>query len=200
MKCGANKSIDEQLKIFKAILFKNEKLYKALKVLQTSKLKDYYIGAGSINQTIFNYYHNYEIDFGIKDYDIVYFDEDISYEKEDETIKYINDLLKDLDIKIDIKNEARVHLWYEQKFGFPIVPYKSVEEAISRWATTITCIGVRLENDQLIVCAPYGLNDIFNMVIRPIKEDFEKEQYETRVVNWIKKWPMLKVIPWDDEV
>ena len=38
--------------------------------------KNWYVGAGGVNQTVFNYYHGYECDYGIKDYDIVYFDED----------------------------------------------------------------------------------------------------------------------------
>jgi hypothetical protein len=39
---------------------------------------------------------------------------------------------------------------------------------------------VRIEKNQLKVFAPYGLNDIFNMIIRPVKSDFTKEQYEER--------------------
>ena len=45
-----------------------------LKILEEDELENYYVTAGCINQTVFNYYHDYEIDYGIKDYDIVYFD------------------------------------------------------------------------------------------------------------------------------
>lgn len=64
---------------------------------------------------------------------------------------------------------------------------------------TITCIGVRMENNHLIVFAPYGLNDIFQMIIRPVKIDFTKAQYEKRARKWQKKWSMLKVIPYKEE-
>jgi len=50
-------------------------------------LKNYYLAAGAVNQTVFNYYHDFPLDQGIKDFDIVYFDPDVSYEKEDEWIK-----------------------------------------------------------------------------------------------------------------
>ena len=64
---------------------------------------------------------------------------------------------------------------------------------------SITCIGVRLENNKLVVCAPYGLNDLFSMTIRPIKRQFAKERYLEKTANWKKKWPMLTILPWNDE-
>lgn len=195
---GQNKPLNEQTEILKQILFKNSKLKQVLEILQTTDLKDYYIAAGSINQTVFNYYHSFDMDYGIKDFDIVYYDQDTSYEKEDEIIKKIQSLTKDIDIEIDIKNQARVHLWYKDKFGHEIPPYQKTEDAISKWGATITCIGVRLENNELIVYAPYGLNDIFNMIIRPIKKDFKEEFYTTRAEKWSEKWPKLTVINWND--
>ena len=81
---GKNKSLDEQLIALEEILKKNDKLMSILKVLETyslenPKFSNWYIGAGGVNQTVFNYYHGFEIDYGIKDYDIVYFDSDTSY-------------------------------------------------------------------------------------------------------------------------
>ena len=187
----------KQIKNLENILFQSQKLKKVLEILSKSKLKNYYVAAGCINQTVLNYYHNYESDFGIEDFDIVYYDKDLSYEKEDQIIKYIADLLKDIPIKIDVKNEARVHLWYKEKYGNEIKPYASLEDAISSWGTTITCIGVRLENDKLIVYTPYGLDDIFNMTIKPIKRQFSKEQYNLKTTKWKNKWPLLKIMPWD---
>lgn len=195
---GTNKSLLEQVDILQEILFKNDKLKKVLEILSKSKLKNYYVAAGCINQTVFNYYHDYEVDFGIEDFDIVYFDQDLSYEKEDEIIKYVSDLLKDVSIKLDIKNEARVHLWYGEKYGKDIRPYESVEDAISTCGTSIACIGVRLEDDKLLVCCPYGLNDLFGMTIRPIKRQFTKEQYLLKIKKWQSKWPLLKVLKWDE--
>ena len=196
---GVDKPLLEQIQILENILLKNETLKKVLMVLSESGLENYYIAAGAINQTVFNYYHNYPLDYGIKDFDIVYFDSDTSYEKEDSIIQYLKNLLKDIPIEYDIKNEARVPIWYPEKYGKTIVPYKSVEDAIASWGTSITCIGVRLENNKLVVCAPYGLNDLFSMTIRPIKRQFAKERYLEKTANWKKKWPMLTILPWNDE-
>lgn len=196
MENGYNVSINEQLVILEKILRKNTELMSILEVLEKDGISDYYVGAGAINQTVFNYYHGYDINYGIKDYDIVYYDEDISYEKEDIVIKRLDNKFNDLDVCVDIKNQARVHIWYYEKYGIKKVPYTSVEDAIARWGATITCIGVRLENGKLVVFAPYGLNDIFGMIIRPVKKDFTKENYDERADKWMKKWPMLKKIEW----
>ena len=94
---GRNKSFDEQLIVLEEILRKNDKLIRLLEILEDYSLENpsfsnWYVGAGGVNQTVFNYYHGYDIDYGIKDYDIVYFDTDTSYEAEDLIIK---DLEKD---------------------------------------------------------------------------------------------------------
>lgn len=200
---GCNKNIQEQLILFENIIRKNDKLMNVLKVLEeysktNSIFKNYYVGAGSVNQTIFNYLSNNTIDFGIKDFDIVYYDNDLSYEAEDKIIKEIENLLKDKTIEFDIKNEARVHIWYSEKYGDKREPYTSVEDAISKWGATVTCIGIRLENDKLITFCPYGLSDLFSMTIRPIKTYFTKESYEARCARWLNKWPNLNIIGWDD--
>ena len=198
---GLNKSIDIQLEVFEKIISKNEKLMKILDVLESYALenpsfKNWYVGAGGVNQTVFNYYHGYEGDYGIKDYDIVYFDEDTSYEAEDVIIKDLEKRLKDLDIVSDIKNQARVHIWYNPKYGTNREPYTSCEDAVSSWGSTVTCIGIRKENGQLIVYCPYGLNDLFSLTIRPVKRYFDKESYEARSKRWKAKWDKLNIVEW----
>ena len=198
---GLNKSIDVQLDVFEKIISNNKKLMKILDVLEKYALenpnfKNWYVGAGGVNQTVFNYYHGYEGDYGIKDYDIVYFDEDTSYEAEDVIIKDLEKRLKDMDIVSDIKNQARVHIWYNPKYGTNREPYTSCEDAVSSWGSTVTCIGIRKENGQLIVYCPYGLNDLFSLTIRPVKRYFDKESYEARSKRWKAKWDKLNIVEW----
>ena len=198
---GSNKSIDILIEILKEILFKNEKLVETLKVLEeyakkNPMFRNYYVGAGGVNQTVFNYYHGYDINYGIKDFDIVYYDSDESYEAEDIIIKDLESRLSHIDTSFDIKNQGRVYIWYNEKYGTNRDKYKSVEDAISSWGATVTCVGVRLENNELKVYCPYGLNDIFSMIIRPVKKDFEKESYVKRANKWKEKWEKLKIVKW----
>lgn len=191
----------EQVKDLETILRKNETLWTLLEELEeyhkeNPNFKDYYVAAGCINQTVFNYYHEYPLNHGIDDYDIVYFDEDTSYEAEDVIIKEIEKRIEKLQIKCDIKNEKRVPIWYNAKYHEHREDYTSTEDAISKWTTTITSIGVRLEKNQLVVCAPYGLEDLFTMTIRPNKEAIKKEFYEEKCIKWKKKWPKLVILEW----
>ncbi len=199
IKQGKNKDLDYQMNLFKEIILKNNVLKTILERLEGYGLDNYYVAAGAINQTVFNYYHNNSMNYLIDDYDIVYYDEDLSYEKEDKIIKEINLLCKDLNVSLDIKNQARVHLWFKNKFGYSIEPNKSVEDAISKWGSTVTCIGVRLKNNELTIFAPYGLNDLFSLIIRPNKENFIKKGYEEKTRKWKQNWPKLTIIPWDND-
>src|ERR1700730_3374080 len=38
---------------------------------------------------------------------------------------------------------ARVHLWYEDRFGYALKPYLSSADAIATFPTTATAVGVR---------------------------------------------------------
>ena len=199
IKQGKNKDLNYQMNLFKEIILKNNVLKTILERLEGYGLDNYYVAAGAINQTVFNYYHNNGMNYLIDDYDIVYYDEDLSYEKEDKIIKEINLLCKDLNVSLDIKNQARVHLWFKNKFGYSIEPNESVEDAISKWGSTVTCIGVRLKNNELTIFAPYGLNDLFSLIIRPNKENFIKKGYEEKTRKWKQNWPKLTIIPWDND-
>jgi uncharacterized protein len=56
--------------------------------------------------------------FGLKDIDVIYSDpHDFSAETEASRKRRLRDLFRGLPIKIDVKNEARVHLWYKDRFG-----------------------------------------------------------------------------------
>lgn len=94
-------------------------------------------------------------------------------------------------------NEARVHCWYEEKFGFPIERYKSSEDAIDTWPSLATAIGVTNLDGQLKIYAPFGLEDLFNMVIRPNKALVTEEIFLSKASRWHDCWPKTKVISWD---
>ncbi|OPJ55207.1 nucleotidyltransferase family protein [Clostridium oryzae] len=197
---GYNLDLCSQVKALKTIISSSEIVNQVLERAKTLDLDNYYIGAGCITQTVWNYISDKPLNYGIKDIDFVYFDEEnVDFEAEDRMISAVKQLYSDLDIEIDVKNQARVHLWYKDHFGYSIEPYKSLESSINSWPTTATSIGIRKEfNNEFKVYAPFGLNDLFGMTVRANKVQITKEIYETKVSNWIKKWPNLKVVPWDE--
>ncbi len=190
---------EENVRRLEMMLQKNRNVQFILKHAELLGMPNWYLGAGCIAQTVWNVLHGFEPEHGIKDYDLVYFDAtDTSYEGEDRYIQEGEKLFRDVAGDIEIRNQARVHLWYEKHFGYPIAPHQSAEDAIKTWPTTATTIGVRCDGDGLRVYAAHGLNDLFGMIIRANKILVSKAVYEQKVGRWTKMWPKLKVIPWDE--
>lgn len=197
---GFNKPLAEQIEALREILARSELVSTVLSRAAELTLPNWYLGAGGITQTVWNYLLGNKLDHGIKDFDLVYFDPgDITWEGEDKAIQKAKKLFNDFPYEVEVKNQARVHLWYESKFGKKLDPYKSTEDAISTWPTTATSIGVRKTGvKDLLVCAPFGLNDLFGMIVRPNKAKISRDIYERKVERWIKFWPTLEVISWDN--
>jgi hypothetical protein len=183
------------------MLEKNKSVQLILERAKELGMLNWYLGAGGIVQTVWNIKHGFDPENGIKDYDLVYYDaDDISYESEDNFIQKGKESFKDIPVLVEIRNQARVHLWYEKHFGKSIGQYKSVEEAISAWPTTATSVGVRKNADgQFQIYAPFGLDDLFGMIVRANKVNITEKIYQDKVNRWIKIWPNLKVVPWDQK-
>lgn len=180
------------------IISQNPLIMSALNFMQTYELDDYYLGAGCIAQTVWNYYSGQPLTAHIKDLDLVYYDSsDLSEAGEAAIATRISDGLKTLGIEIDVKNEARVHLWYSSKFGYDIPPYETLESAIDTWPTTATAVGLRLEKSgEVKVYAPFGLEDMFALTIRANKTQITEAIFYQKATKWSKNWPMLSIIPW----
>ena len=193
-----NLELSLQIEALEKILYSSEVVKTVLERAKELEIENYYIGAGCIAQTVWNHLSKKPLSYGIKDIDFVYFDsKSLNIESENRVINQIRNLYSDLNIEIDIKNQARVHLWYKNHFGYDIEPYKNLEEAINTWPTTATAIGIRKDSNKIKVYAPYGLNDLFGKIVRANKAQINKEIYETKVEKWIKNWPDLMVIPWE---
>lgn len=194
-----NQDLQSQLDYLEKILKQNEIISEILKRTPNLQMPNWYLGAGCLSQTVWNWQHNFELTHGIKDYDLVYFDDhNISFEQEDFYIQKGKELFRDISASIEIKNQARVHLWHKQRFGYEIKPYKSVEDAINSWPTTATSVAVRYsEEGKFLVYAPYGLNDLLGMIVRANKTKITKEIYLEKVERWQKIWPKFQIIPWD---
>ena len=82
-------------------------------------LPDAWIVSGCLVQTAWNVLTGRAVDYGIDDYDIFYFDPDTSWQAEDTVICKLQGLLASPGIKVEVRNQARVHLWYPEKHGLP---------------------------------------------------------------------------------
>lgn len=194
---GANKTLTQQVTILQHILKLDNELFQIIGAISKLAIANGYIAGGSITQSVWNYIFNQPIGYGFSDVDIVYFDKDISETKERKTTKEILAAIPNEKYRVDVKNEARVHLWYQNKFGVTIKPYQSTEDAISTWPSTASSLGVYLDQtDHLQVFAPYGLNDLFTGIVAPNKKLISENIYQNKADKWQSKWPDLTIIAW----
>lgn len=161
-------------------------------------LPDWYLTAGGLFQTVWNVLEGYPPQRGILDYDVFYFaPDDLSWEAEDVVIGRAAELFGDIDARVEVRNEARVHLWYEEKFGRPCSPFTSSAHAIDSFASTTCSVGVRSSGaGEITVYAPYGLDDLFDFIIRPNTVLAPREVYDAKAARWQELWPRLQVLPW----
>src|SRR5215831_16988941 len=145
-------------------------LLRVLSVARRLCLSDWLVFSGAVYQPVLNHLTGRPLDYGIKDYDLAYFDaSDLSYEAEDAVIRRARAAFDEpLRSMVQVRNQARVHLWFEAKFGEPYGPLSCTAEALARFTSTTFAVGVRLElDDRLHIEAPFGLADLFAPRLRP---------------------------------
>src|SRR5437660_9688097 len=104
-----------------AIVRATPPLMRVLSVARRLCLPDWLVFSGAVYQPVLNHLTGRAFDYGIKDYDLAYFDgSDLSYEAEDAIIRRVAAAFDEpLRYMVQVRNQARVHLWFERKFGQP---------------------------------------------------------------------------------
>jgi hypothetical protein len=152
--------------------------------------------AGSIYQALWNALSDRPAAEGVKDYDLFYYDDDTSYEAEDRVIQRAQALFADLDVLIDVKNEARVHLWYPQRFGGDYPQLERVEDGIARFLVRSTCIGLMPQVDgTLRLIAPYGTAETQDGILRPNALWCPSmDRFRAKAESYRARWPWLRIV------
>lgn len=192
--------VDEQLQHFRNALGRNHTLIEVLTRAASLNLPGWYLTAGCLYQTVWNVVTGQPPEAGIRDYDLCYFDDsDLSWQAEDAVIHAGQTVFGDLAAPVEIRNQARVHLWYEHRFGVPCPRHTCTEAAIDSFEATTACLGVHLDpGGRWRVYAPHGLADVFNLVVRPNPVLAPRTVYEAKTRRWRQQWPALTVLPWPE--
>jgi hypothetical protein len=151
------------------ILRASATLMRVLTLARDLDLPDWRLVSGAVYQPVWNALTGRDPDYGVKDYDLCYFDPDPSWEAEDVVIQsaaaHFPPPLCDL---VEVRNQGRVHLWFKGKFGEPYTPLNCTDEMLERFVCPAFALGVRLmPDDRLDLAAPFGLTDLFAMRLRP---------------------------------
>lgn len=160
-------------------------------------LPDAWLVSGCLVQTAWNVLTGRAVDHGIADYDIFYFDRDTSWQAEDDVIRRLDAMFDKLRVKIEARNQARVHLWYPAKFGLPYPQLMSACDGVDQFLVQASVVAVRQPAaNALDIYAPLGLDDIFTRTLRPnpLWKGQPRKEYHAKCERYLKHWPSLRMV------
>ena len=181
---------------FVDLAFRNPNNEIIVRRLAELELPEGYLVSGCLFQTVWNCLCGKEAAGDILDYDVFYYDaSDLSWEAEDAVIRRCADTFADLGVDVQVRNQARVHLWYAAKFRVECPPLRSSRDGIDHFLIQCSCVGLRLRNGAIDVYAPFGFRDLFDRIVRPNRRRELPQVYREKTARWAACWP-LTVMPW----
>ena len=158
-------------------------------------LKDGWLVAGCLFQTVWNLKSGAPPDAQIRDYDLFYFDAgDLSEEAERGVQQRVSAVLEDIGVTVEAKNQARVHLWYEDYFGFPCAPLRSSCDGIDRFLIPATCVGMRPVGNDWGLYAPHGLALLYEGILGPNPLTNHRSLFQKKARSYQERWPWLQMV------
>lgn len=173
-------------------------LMDVLERLPELDLPDTWLVSGAIYNTVWNHLTGRPPLTGINDIDLFYFDaSDLSYEAEDRAIKLVDRIYSGLPLPVQLRNQARVHLWYPDRFGEAYPALTSSREAIDRFASLTHAVAARLDgNGEIELYTPFGLDDLFSFRIVPNRRMNNRATHEKKAERARSLWPEIVVEAW----
>jgi hypothetical protein len=172
-----------------AIIRENPVNRALLAVLPTMDIPHCMLTAGALFQTYWNHRAGLPAEWGIKDYDVAYFDADLSWEAENRVIAKVDQACSHLGVKVEVRNQARVHLWYEARFGGAYSPLKQVTDGIDRYLIRSTCLGVDVCTGALY--STHGLDDLQDDLLRMNELNARPSLFKAKAASYQERWPWL---------
>jgi len=171
-------------------------LMQVLTTVRELDLPDWRIFSGAVYQSVWNARTGRPVGYGRKDFDLGYFDPDTSWDAEDVIIKRVAASFDEpLKSEVEVRNQARVHIWFPKRFKEEYEPLPDTDTALGRFVAPAFAVGIRLEkNDSISVAAPFGLEDLFAMVMRPNPNRGPAAGWDKVVASTSQRWPELTVV------
>lgn len=174
-----------------AIISDDPTRFRLLAIVRSLGLPDCWVGAGFVRNAVWDYLHGRDASPILTDVDVIWFDAQRCTPEQDKVLEAV---LGDLEPNVSwsVKNQARMHAQNGDK------PYLSATDAMRYWPETATAVAVALrESGSLEIAAPLGLDDLFDLVIRPAGR-FATEKtavFQSRLTskNGMKTWPKLRL-------
>jgi hypothetical protein len=164
------------------------------------RVADAWLTSGCLFQTVWNVLAGEDPARGIEDYDVFYFDAtDLSAAAEESVNDRASALFGDLRCKVDVRNQARVHTWYESEFGVKGYPRLTKScDGIDNFLAVCCMVAVRpTASGGIEIYAPFGVDDVLHRVMRqnPWFPNAPRDVYVRKAERWSALWPALRVEP-----
>lgn len=159
-----------------------------LDVVRVLNLPDCWVGAGFVRNAVWDHLHRRPASLA-GDIDVIWHDPTRIDPAEDRKHEA---MLRAAEPSVawSVKNQARMHLRNGD------APYASSLDAMRYWPETATAVAVRRTGlDRCEIAAPFGLDDLLNLVLRPTPHFMGERHrvYEDRLQakSWLVVWPLL---------
>lgn len=188
--CEAMNSQQAHHDTLRALLQADDERIRVLRYVADLHLPDCWVGAGFVRSLVWDHCHNLRPSRLNADVDVIWFGPENATEDAD---RLFEAQLRHRAPALlwSVKNQGRMHKTNRD------TPYLSTADAMTHWPETATAVGVRLGKDGIEILAPFGLADLFELVIRPTPAFTGKRQAvvvdRLEKKRWLERWPKLKL-------
>ncbi|MDZ7962377.1 MAG: nucleotidyltransferase family protein [Aulosira sp. DedQUE10] len=159
-----------------------------LRAIAQLNLPDWWLAGGAVRNTVWRAIFGNGCELVIKDFDIAFFD--IQGNRSQELAAKTTLTEQFPNHEFDVKNQASFNRWRKGERT-----YYSTEDGISQWLHTATAVGVRLDaQGQWEFFTPYGLDDLFNGIIRPTPVHTDNPDAHQKASGFLQKCPSLQLV------
>jgi uncharacterized protein len=183
----------DDLKRLQQIL-ENSAIAPVLPAIAQLNLPDWWLAGGAVRNTVWQAIFGEACQLVINDFDIAFFDlggvgEAALQENRAQELSAKSALTAQFPhYKFDVKNQASFARWRTGRR-----PYHNTEDGIADWLHTATAVGVRVDRQgEWQFFTPYGLNDLFQGIIRPTPAHIQNPDAERKAASFMERCPVLR--------
>lgn len=173
-------------------------LMQVLEGLREAALPDGWLVSGAIYNMVWNRLTDRPALENVKDIDVIYFDDsDLGYDAEDVVIQNMAARFQHSPVPVEVRNQARVHLWFPDKFGYEVTPLGHALQSLDRYASKTHAVAAHLTpSGGMKIAAPFGLDHIFSFRVVPNRVLENREAHVAKGARAKANWPHISVEPW----
>jgi hypothetical protein len=167
------------------------RMMRCLAVLAAHGPAGAWIGAGFVRNAVWDHLSGLDTEATpLADLDVVFHDPAIATAAHDARIESALCAAAS-DLPWSVRNQARMH----ERNGHR--PYRDVADALAHWPETATAIAARLGPQGVEILAPFGVDDVLGMILRPTpafrtKPEIPLARLEAK--GWRTRWPRLRLV------